>query len=372
MIIPENTYGGSIIYTDLVGDGYVYDDRDNSSYSSSRNFSYPHTWPSTGTQVTGNGIPASGQPNANVSGVDYYYFGFVEVANECYIGNYYGANSTSNKSVTGFGFKPKFVITCGGGSYNTVIKSGKHPANAAQYLNNVVDATDLFVSFDNDGFTVTADDDVNFYSNIYKQVYVAFGGAAGGVLPIELLHFDAERVADKSVQINWSTASEENNDYFTIERSEDGVVFEAIGKVQGAENSINRINYQFTDENSPGNKISYYRLKQTDKDGMSKTFTIDAVPCMTGDKKELELLVAQNPIENNELVYDMNLPNDATVNVQIIDQLGNVADNQNYYYSRGANRYSLDASELKTGVYILNVTDLTGNAKKTVRFVVNK
>lgn len=253
-----------------------------------------------------------------------------------------------------------------------VFKGGNVSGAYSQYLNNVANATNLITAFttaSSGGFTVGTNADVN--SNTAKHHFVAFGGAAGGVLPIELLHFDAQRIEEKKSQINWSTASEENNDYFSIERSEDGIIFETVGKVQGAENSISRINYQFTDENTPTDKTVYYRLRQTDKDGMSRTFTIDAVPCM-GVKKELDLAIAQNPVSNDELIYDMNLPADATVNVQIIDNLGNIASNQNFYYSRGSNRYALDASALKTGVYILNVTDLTGSAKKSVRFVVNK
>jgi hypothetical protein len=364
LIFGGSGSGSTAIYEQSgYGGGYSYDER--ASGSSVQNAYTDPASPSTGASTLW--VRNSG-PETNASGVTYYYAAFVENGSECAIGAYTG-NSTT-QSITGVGFKPRFVMSIT--TYKNgelVFRGGNIAGSNSQYLDGAANAGSLITSLDNDGFSVGTDDDVNM--NGAKHHYMAFGGAAGGILPIELLHFDSKRIEARSVEVNWSTASEENNDYFTIERSLDGKEFEAIGKVQGAENSISRINYQFTDENAPENQVAYYRIRQTDKDGMSRAFNIDAVPCL-GGKKELELSVAQNPIASNELVYDMNLPESATINVQVIDNLGNIALAQSYYYSRGANRYSIDASELKPGVYILNVTDLTGSAKKSVRFVVNK
>ncbi|MBK8886659.1 MAG: T9SS type A sorting domain-containing protein [Saprospiraceae bacterium] len=66
--------------------------------------------------------------------------------------------------------------------------------------------------------------------------------------------------------ISFSTASETNNDYFTIERSGDGRSFESIGEIKGAGNSNQELSYEFVDE-SPLAGINYYRIKQTDFDG---------------------------------------------------------------------------------------------------------
>ncbi len=67
-------------------------------------------------------------------------------------------------------------------------------------------------------------------------------------------------------KLSFSTASETNNDYFTIERSGDGRTFDAIGEIKGAGNSTEEKHYEFTDEN-PIQGINYYRIKQTDFDG---------------------------------------------------------------------------------------------------------
>lgn len=84
-------------------------------------------------------------------------------------------------------------------------------------------------------------------------------------LPVDFDFIDAKRTNDQ-VLITWSTASEENNDYFSIEKSLDNLHFEEIGTRLGAGNSNELLEYSFTDYNSPSGLI-YYRIKQTDYDG---------------------------------------------------------------------------------------------------------
>jgi hypothetical protein len=85
-------------------------------------------------------------------------------------------------------------------------------------------------------------------------------------LPIELLYFNCVKSDLISNKLNWSTASENNNDYFSIEKTTDGINFHTISNVDGAGNSYSNINYEYEDYDiSEG--ITYYRLKQTDFDG---------------------------------------------------------------------------------------------------------
>ena len=84
-------------------------------------------------------------------------------------------------------------------------------------------------------------------------------------LPIELVEFTANPVND-FVELSWTTATEENNDYFTVERSKDADMFKELAKVDGAGNSSYTITY-FELDTSPYRGVSYYRLKQTDFDG---------------------------------------------------------------------------------------------------------
>ncbi|HMG15012.1 MAG TPA: hypothetical protein VK590_06175 [Saprospiraceae bacterium] len=89
----------------------------------------------------------------------------------------------------------------------------------------------------------------------------------GGIdaLPIVLNLFTAIR-DKRDIKLYWSTASEKNNDFFSIERSNDGFSYTEIGKMEGAGNSLEAKAYQFMDDRALlGN--NYYRLKQVDFDG---------------------------------------------------------------------------------------------------------
>ena len=68
------------------------------------------------------------------------------------------------------------------------------------------------------------------------------------------------------MNLNWSTASETNNDFFTIERSINGKDFKQVATLPGAGNSNTQLDYSTFDP-KPYNSISYYRLKQTDFNG---------------------------------------------------------------------------------------------------------
>ncbi len=87
----------------------------------------------------------------------------------------------------------------------------------------------------------------------------------GSVLPIELISFNA-MCKNGSVLLTWTTASETNNNYFTIERSRNGKDFESIAYVTGAGNSKRLNKYTFNDDASMSGNL-YYRLKQTDYNG---------------------------------------------------------------------------------------------------------
>jgi len=88
---------------------------------------------------------------------------------------------------------------------------------------------------------------------------------SGGVLPVELIHFSAKKAQD-AILLEWVTASEQNNDFFTLERSFDGIEFTPIEYIPGNGNSNTNIQYEMMDK-SPVNGMNYYRLKQTDYDG---------------------------------------------------------------------------------------------------------
>ena len=173
-------------------------------------------------------------------------------------------------------------------------------------------------------------------------------------LPIELLYFDAHLSAD-DVVCTWATATETNNDYFTVERSADGVTFTDIGEVDGAGNSQQTLNYAFTDV-EPLTGLSYYRLRQTDFDGVEAWSIVVSVWM---DVPGGELTVYPNPC-TNELFIGGTLQGDERA--MVFDAMGRtVADIGLLRHGR------VDLSALATGTYSLQV--MRGSDVRVARFV---
>ena len=109
-------------------------------------------------------------------------------------------------------------------------------------------------------------------------------GSSGNALPIELVSFTGS-YDGTNIQIDWSVASQINNDYYTIEKSTDFMDWEELAVLEGAGNSNQLMDYRVYDER-PIIGHNYYRLTQTDYDGMSETFHPIAVT-VKGDRKEI-------------------------------------------------------------------------------------
>ncbi len=129
-------------------------------------------------------------------------------------------------------------------------------------------------------------------------------------LPIELLSFTAQ-LKNNVVELKWSTASETNNDFFTIERATDVEHFETILTLDG-KGTTKELNHYSLKDSSPLYGRSYYRLKQTDFDGK---FTYSEVKTIDYDGPEFATLTAfPSPL------------NDPTLNIKIegLKEAGNV------------------------------------------------
>lgn len=96
-------------------------------------------------------------------------------------------------------------------------------------------------------------------------------------LPVELLYFQANCNGLEEVQLKWATASELNNHYFEVERSADGAEWMAVGRVEGAGNSQEILQYSLTD--FPGVSSAFYRLRQVDFDGTTAFSDVRSVHC---------------------------------------------------------------------------------------------
>ncbi len=147
-------------------------------------------------------------------------------------------------------------------------------------------------------------------------------------LPVELLSFTAT-VKGSEVLVEWATASETNNNFFTVERSRDGYHFETLGYVNGA-GTVNEIRHYELYDSEPFTGISYYRLKQTDFDGSSEYVGLVAVQI----RKDVASLmqVYPNPVRNGEVnVRISNMQPDETVTIHIMDLQGRLLLGEQVY-----------------------------------------
>jgi hypothetical protein len=161
-------------------------------------------------------------------------------------------------------------------------------------------------------------------------------------LPIELLSFNAEEVGDK-VRLNWATATETENDYFTIERSRDGLNWEEVSKIDGAGNSMTEINYESWD-NSPYLGVSYYRLKQTDFNGDFTYSQIRSVEFL-GDQ---DYLIYPNPSTN---AINVVLDNDE-VSIKVYDMQGKLV---RAFDKVSDQIFTMDVTDVERGVYVMRI-----------------
>ncbi|WP_057953221.1 T9SS type A sorting domain-containing protein [Salinivirga cyanobacteriivorans] len=189
-------------------------------------------------------------------------------------------------------------------------------------------------------------------------------------LPVSLIGFDAS-VTDNKVKVTWQTLNELNNDYFEVERSRDGVIFESVGRVQGAGNSSSLLNYSFTDQN-PHYGISYYRLRQVDYDGTATVFPMQVVEITGIALNEPRLNIHPNPYTGGGLIVDIDgFDKTQDAHVMVADVSGNSVWSGRIAPTREQMTKTLQPQfeRLKPGFYIIVVVS---NDRKISTRVVKK
>jgi hypothetical protein len=165
-------------------------------------------------------------------------------------------------------------------------------------------------------------------------------------LPIEYLKFTAYKINQQSVLIEWQTSMEKNNDFFIVEKSIDGVNWLVLDKVSGAMQSNLNLNYSSID-NQPIKGLNYYRLKQTDFDGVytnSKIISIDF------ERTNNSLIIYPNPASNfiEILGYNGELNS-----LRLFDILGKDITSQIKISEIDNQRLLIDLSNLRIGLYLI-------------------
>jgi len=177
----------------------------------------------------------------------------------------------------------------------------------------------------------------------------------GGNLPIELSSFTAKKLG-QHVHLDWVTASEINNDYFTIERSLDALDFTELERVKTkAKNGSSKIPIGYTSlDPSPYVGTTYYRLKQTDLDG---TFKYHQIVSVNFDKVDpLSFVVFPNPNKGEFTITVSGIEDASDMEISLSDINGKVLSDSNLQKTISGNIISLKTKAgLAQGVYICNV-----------------
>lgn len=185
---------------------------------------------------------------------------------------------------------------------------------------------------------------------IYRQDI--FNARASAPLPVELTGFNAMVAENNLVKLEWQTVSEVNNDYFTVERSNDARNWQELERIKGSGNSSRLLSYEFFDH-KPHPGFSYYRLMQIDLDKKSEYSQVRAVKIIGDQDKSMvypnptadQLTLRNNPSELSE--------------IEMTDHNGRNVSSHLRVRKTGDRSVVIELRKLPKGLYILKTKTAT-------------
>ncbi len=172
-------------------------------------------------------------------------------------------------------------------------------------------------------------------------------------LPIELLYFKGHREKETNF-LNWVTISEIDNDYFLLERSFNGIDFNALKKIEGAGTSTVTQSYAHKDPVVPllGNPVVYYRLIQVDFDGTK--YYSDIIAIDLPDEKGIPTYhIYPNPTATSVMVKYSGVLRNSINDLVLVDELGRIQIQKPVSSERLHNGYQFDLESVPPGAYQL-------------------
>jgi hypothetical protein len=170
-------------------------------------------------------------------------------------------------------------------------------------------------------------------------------GESDIVLPVHFVQFDVQ-CSQNGTNLTWTTAYEQDNRYFEVQKSTNGISWSSIGRVNGSGNSNSLKTYQFTD-NLGG--TAYYRIRQVDLDGSIAYSTIVRTTCGSSS-----FYVKLYPVPaRDKLTLVVNSDKAIKTNVYVVNNNGIVVMNVPLTMNKGINNFILDVNHLSQGQYYL-------------------
>lgn len=247
------------------------------------------------------------------------------------------------------------VSTCGKGYWKFYNPSSSPPS----YQPSLAGNRDIrIIGYDFADFGITASNYLLVKSLFHKlsgesdQAFVAFNMRTVIGLPIELGYFNAEEY-QRSIHLYWQTISEENNDFFTVERSVDLVNWDEVKTINGAGNSYTPLNYHF-EEPTQLKGFVYYRLSQTDINGVKTLLGIRKVFLGVNEN----IVLYPNPANSFIGISGLFLPN---TRYEIYNTLGQMA-----LTGKVLQDEVIDISSLPIGTYYITLKDQKDIINRTI------
>lgn len=201
--------------------------------------------------------------------------------------------------------------------------------------------------------------------NIDYQGVGCVSGTCDVILGASYLSLGGQKLEPRKNELSWITDSEVNNDYYGVERSEDGLKFKQIALVEGNGTTTTVTHYEFLDNEAP-EELTYYRLRQVDFDGEVTYSPIISISNNVRTEGTVEVIINN---DKDELYATFQSKTEIPVNAQIIDFSGNVLITQKRETSRGSNILVFETDNLVPGAYLIRIEQdgVTSKAK----FVLN-
>jgi len=179
-------------------------------------------------------------------------------------------------------------------------------------------------------------------------------GSSNGVTPLPIVLTDFKATCDGGgVKVDWSTASEINNAFFTISRSADAITWEPLTVVAGAGSSNQALSYTYTDTR-PLEGTAYYRIHQTDYDGTTEYFDPVSISC-DAEAQNGHVTVYPNPVEEQFTVSITTGTGDQNAVVELYDITGKKVASRQIQTTAGQNMVAMERSGLAAGTYFIRV-----------------
>ncbi|MEQ9660272.1 T9SS type A sorting domain-containing protein, partial [Fulvivirga sp.] len=215
------------------------------------------------------------------------------------------------------------------------------------------------------GGTFSATTTASFSENIFTLG----SGDLANPLPIVLKSFTGRREANNHI-LKWVTTSEINNDYFELQRSADGLIYESLAVIEGNGTTLEEITYNYIDSNPLIGK-NYYQLVQVDYDGttviVDKKVLLEFVP----EDTDLQFSIYPNP--TNEFDINLRIKADSRDNVVItmFDLYGKkVMEKVVETYELFEDLNLKPDQSLHQGIYLITVEQF--GIKKSKRVIITK